>query len=119
MLSRLQSLMLENPRALTNLASAQEEFLAKIVAVTIVGEPEDPAVPEMLAEVYRRYLPHRRLVLKTAANKHDLAALVPATREYEQIDGKATAFVCQGYTCLAPVQTAAGLGQVLDSLARG
>ena len=29
MLSQLQSLMLENPRALTNLASAQEEFLAQ------------------------------------------------------------------------------------------
>ena len=119
MLSRLQTLMLENPRALTNLASAQEEFLAQTVAITLVGELADPVVSEMLNEVYRRYLPHRRLVLKTAANKDDLAALVPATREYEQIDGKATAFVCQGFTCLAPVQTAAGLGEVLDSLARG
>jgi uncharacterized protein YyaL (SSP411 family) len=119
MLSRLQALMLENPRALSNLASSQEEFLAQTVAITLVGELADPVVSEMLKEVYRRYLPHRRLVLKTAANKNDLAALVPATREYEQIDGKATAFVCQGFTCLAPVQTAAGLGEVLDSLPRG
>ena len=119
MLSRLQNLMLENPRALTHLASAQEEFLAQTVAITLVGELEDPAVPEMLAAVYARYLPHRRLVLKTAANKDDLAALVPATREYEQINGKATAFVCQGYTCLAPVQTAARLADLLDRVPRG
>ena len=42
-----------------------------------------------------------------------LLDLVPAAREYEQIDGKATAFVCQGYTCLAPVQTAAWLGRAV------
>jgi uncharacterized protein YyaL (SSP411 family) len=118
MLSQLQSLMLENPRALTHLASAQEEFLAKTVAITIAGEPEEPAVQTMLAEVYRRYLPHRRLALKTAGNQTELAALVPSSREYDQVDGQATAFVCQGHTCLAPVQTATSLGEVLDSLAR-
>ena len=118
MLSRLQELMLNNPRALTHLASAQEEFLSQTVAITLVGEIGDPAVQEMLAVIYRRYLPHRRLVVKNPRDYEKLLDLVPAAREYEQIDGKPTAFVCQGYTCLAPVQTAVGLGELLDSLAR-
>ncbi len=118
MLSRLQDLMLNNPRALTHLASAQEEFLTQTVAITLVGELGDPAVQEMLAVIYRRYLPHRRLVVKNPNDYEKLLDLVPAAREYEQIDGKPTAFVCQGYTCLAPVQTAVGLGELLDSLAR-
>ncbi len=118
MLSRLQALMLNNPRALTHLASAQEEFLTQTVAITLVGELGDPAVQEMLAVIYRRYLPHRRLVVKNPNDYEKLLDLVPAAREYEQIDGKPTAFVCQGYTCLAPVQTAAWLGELLDSLAR-
>jgi hypothetical protein len=118
MLSRLQELMLNNPRALTHLASAQEEFLSQTVAITLVGEIGDPAVQEMLAVIYRRYLPHRRLVVKNPRDYEKLLDLVPAAREYEQIDGKPTAFVCQGYTCLAPLQAAYGLGELLDSLAR-
>ena len=118
MLSRLQDLMVNNPRALTHLASAQEEFLSETVAITLVGEVGDPAVQEMLAYVYRRYLPHRRLVVKNPNDYSKLVNLVPAVREYEQIDGKPTAFVCRGHTCLAPVQNAVGLEGLLDSLAR-
>ena len=119
MLSRLQTLMLENPRALTHLASAQEEFLAPTVAITLVGEPQDQMIQEMLAVVYRCYLPHRRVVIKNPNDYDDLVALIPAARDYDQIDGKPTAFVCQGYTCLAPVQSAAGLEDLLATLPRG
>ena len=73
----------------------------------------------MLAVVYRCYLPHRRLVVKNPNDYADLIALVPAARDYDQIDGKPTAFVCQGYTCLAPVQSAAGLEDLLATLPRG
>ena len=119
MLSRLQTLMLENPRALTHLASAQEEFLAPTVAITLVGEPQDQVIQEMLAVVYRCYLPHRRVVIKNPNDYADLITLIPAARDYDQIDGKPTAFVCQGYTCLAPVQSAAGLEELLATLPRG
>jgi uncharacterized protein YyaL (SSP411 family) len=119
MLSRLQNLMQENPRVLTHLASAQEEFLAKNLAITLVGEPADQVVQEMLAVIYRHYLPHRRLVVKNPKDYADLVKLVPAARDYDLTDGKSTAYVCQGYTCLAPVQTAAGLTDLLDTLSRG
>ena len=114
-LSRLQNLMLENPRALTNLASAQEEFLAPTLAITLVGEPADKVVQEMLAVIYRRYLPHRRLVVKHPRDYADLVGLVPAAKEYAPIGGRPTAFVCQGFTCLAPAQSAAELEKLLDA----
>lgn len=114
MLSRLQELMINNPRALTHLASAQEEFLAETVAITLVGETGNPAVQEMLAVIYRRYLPHRRLVVKNPDDCEKLLELVPAAREYGQIGGNATALVCRGQTCLTPVQDAAGLEKLLD-----
>ena len=117
-LTRLQTLLRENPRALSHLAAAQEGFLAAPLAITLVGEPDQPVIREMLAETYRRFLPHRRLVLKTPANAAELASLVPASRDYDQIDGQPTAFVCPGTTCLAPVQTAAALAALLDQQAR-
>ncbi|MGQ9920614.1 MAG: thioredoxin domain-containing protein [Desulfobacca sp.] len=117
-LTRLQTLLLENPRALSNLAAAQEGFLASPLAITLVGEPDQPVIREMLAEIYRRFLPHRRLVLKTPANAAELAQLVPASRDYEQIGGQPTAFVCPGTTCLAPVHSAAALAALLDRQGR-
>ena len=114
MLTRLQNLMLENPRALAHLAAAQELFLATPLAITLVGEPDQPVVQEMLATLRRRFLPHRRLVLKTSANAQELGALVPAAQDYEQVSGQPTAFVCPGTTCLAPVHSAAALAEVLD-----
>ncbi len=117
LLLRLQNLMLENPRALAHLAAAQESFLAPPLAVTLVGPADDPVIREMLAAVYRRFLPTRRLALKTPDNAGQLAELIPSTREYEQIDGRPTAFVCPGTTCLAPVHRAAALAEALTGLA--
>jgi len=119
MLSRLQTLMVENPRALTHLASAQEEFLAPTLAITLVGDPADEILQDMLAGIHRRYLPHRRLVVKDPRAGDDLLALVPAARDYNQIQEKPTAFVCLDQTCLAPAQSREDLDKVLNNLPQG
>jgi uncharacterized protein YyaL (SSP411 family) len=58
-------------------------------------------------------------VVKNPWNHADLVGLVPAAREYDLLTGKPTAFVCRGFTCLAPVQTAAGLEELLAALSKG
>lgn len=55
----------------------------------------------MLAVIYRRYLPHRRLVLKNPYGYAPLVSLFPIAREYDLTNGKPTAYVFQGDTCLA------------------
>ncbi len=117
-LSLMQGVLSKSPRALTATLAAQESYLAPEVALTLVGDLNDPAIRGMLAVIYRRYLPHRRLVLKTPGNREALARLVPASAHYEAVEGKATAFVCHGFTCQAPVHTAAELQGILDSLPR-
>ncbi|MBW2134776.1 MAG: thioredoxin domain-containing protein [Deltaproteobacteria bacterium] len=117
-LSRFQGLITNNPRALAYLLSAQEAYLAPTLALTLVGDPADTALTEMLAALYRRYLPYRRLVVKSPHNCEALAGLVAAVREYETIDDKPTAFVCHGFSCLEPVHTATELEAHLDKLPR-
>lgn len=114
MLMRLQNLMLDNPRALSHLAAAQEIFLAPPLAITLVGELDHPVIQEMLATIYQRFLPQRHLVLKNPKNAAELTTLIPAAQDYDQIGGQPTAFVCPGTTCLAPVQSAAALAALLD-----
>ncbi|OPX19820.1 MAG: hypothetical protein BZ151_07165 [Desulfobacca sp. 4484_104] len=117
-LSRFQGAIADNPRALAYLLSAQESYLAPTLALTLVGDAADETITQMLGVIYQRYLPHRRLVLKSPHNCTALAGLVAAVKEYEALEGKPTAFVCHGFTCLAPVHTAAELEAHLDNLPR-
>ncbi|HAY21471.1 MAG TPA: thioredoxin domain-containing protein [Desulfobacterales bacterium] len=118
-LTRLQTLMMENPRGLSHLAAATEEFLAPTLAITLVGNPTEPVLGEMLAVVYRHYLPHRRLVVKDPESCEALLEIVPAARHYDRIDGRPTAFVCHGQTCQAPVFSAGGLDNLLATRTKG
>ncbi|MFP3867633.1 MAG: thioredoxin domain-containing protein [Desulfobacteraceae bacterium] len=117
-LTRFQGLIAENPRALAHLLSAQEAYLAANLALTLVGDPADPELSQMLAGIYRRYLPYRRLVVKSPDNCEALDGLVAGAREYEALDNQPTAFVCHGFTCLEPVHTATELDAVLEKLPR-
>lgn len=115
-LSRLQTLMADNPRAFAHLLSAQETFLAPTVNLTLVGDPADPALAEMLSVIYHHYLPHRCLVVKNPRDFSALAGLVPAVPHYDALNGQPTAYICHGFTCLAPVHNAPALAATLARL---
>jgi len=118
LLSLLQEVLPQSPRALAATLAAQEAYLAPEVALTLVGRQDDPVIREMLAAIHRRYLPNRRLVLKTPENREALEKLAPAVTHYDAVDGRPTAFVCHGFTCLEPVHTAAALEETLQGLPR-
>ena len=44
---------------------------------------------------------------------------VPLLRDREAISGKATAYVCRGYVCEAPVTDSRALGEQLERAAGG
>lgn len=109
--------MAANGRGLAYLAAVQEMFLAPPLHIVLVGEDRGE-LQEMLAAVYRQFLPHRSLVVKTTANAEAIEQLIPWTATYKSHNGRPTAFVCQGYTCLAPIQELEELARVLGSLPR-
>jgi uncharacterized protein YyaL (SSP411 family) len=81
--------------------------LAHLVLIVLVGDP-DPAGLRLTAA--RRYIPDRLLIPRAnaaAAPDHPAHGKTP-------IDGRATAYVCVGPTCLAPVTDADALGATLD-----
>jgi uncharacterized protein YyaL (SSP411 family) len=60
--------------------------------------------------VATRYLPHRTLV-RVQSGAKDVPAVA---RDRPQVGGRATAYVCRGFTCSAPVHTPDELGPLLD-----
>jgi uncharacterized protein YyaL (SSP411 family) len=66
--------------------------------VTLVGEYEDKDTQAMLGEVKKLYRPNLTVNLWNTKR----AKTAPTGVSYSQIDGKATAYVCKGQTCLPP-----------------
>ena len=66
----------------------------------------------LLAVINRRYLPNSVLACADPADREAMQA-VPLLAERPLKEGKATAYVCQNFACLAPVNTAEELERLL------
>jgi uncharacterized protein YyaL (SSP411 family) len=67
-----------------------------------------------LREVHHAYLPNRILLLADGESAAFLAEKLEALREMKPIDGRATAYVCENFTCRAPVTAPAELRALLQ-----
>ena len=72
----------ENPFGFAHLWTATVLYLTPPLDLTLVGDPHDPRLQEMLAAAYRQFLPERRLLLKDPADCAVLEQLAPAARTY-------------------------------------
>jgi uncharacterized protein YyaL (SSP411 family) len=54
------------------------------------------------------------VVAETAGGDAAAAELVPLLRERDAVGGRATAYVCESYTCLRPVNTPEELAAQLE-----
>ena len=84
------------PDAFTFFLSAVDFQLGPFYSVTVVGELNAKGTQEMLKALRQHYLPTTITALKLP----DKAGL-----GYQQIEGKATAYVCRNQTCLPPTNS--------------
>ena len=78
-----------------------EALLTGPRAVAVVGEPGDPKVEEMVRTVLR-WAPLGTVL--TRGDGRDSGG-VPLLEHRTTVEGKATAYVCEGFTCKLPVTT--------------
>ncbi len=76
------------------------DYLLNADQIVIIGNRTDEAVQALLGVVYTTSLPNRSLQVITPSES--LGAHHPAHGK-EQVDGKATAYVCRGTTCSLPM----------------
>jgi uncharacterized protein YyaL (SSP411 family) len=86
------------PEAYTFFLSGLDFLIGPSYSVTLVGDLKEKETSDMLNALRKHYLPSTVIQLKTP-NKAGLG--------YQQIDGKATAYVCQNQTCLPPTNSIA------------
>lgn len=103
------------PSAMPLMLSAMDLQLNKPRQIVIAGTRDGADTREMLREIYSRYLPNTQVFLADGEENQDyLAERLPFIATSSRIDGKATAYVCEGFTCKMPVNSREGLAALLD-----
>jgi uncharacterized protein len=105
--------MESQPFGFAHMLCALDLYLEGAKEIVIVGNPADAGVKALIAEVNSLYLPNKVLQLATPGTA--LADISPLLQGKTQIDGKATLYVCQNFTCSAPVTSASELRALLKS----
>jgi hypothetical protein len=93
--------------------SALDFLLSSPKEIALVGKDEADIKP-LLQEVWRKYLPNK---VVAHANPTDIEAIdaLPLLQNRPLIDGRATAYVCQNYTCKQPATDPETLAAQLQS----
>ncbi|MGQ9687262.1 MAG: thioredoxin domain-containing protein [Desulfobaccales bacterium] len=116
-LRRCRAQATENPWGFSRYLSVATLSLLPPLDLTLTGDPEDQRLKSLLAEVYRRFLPERRLMVKSPENLARLDELAPAAREYAPSGSEPVAYLCHRFTCQPPISDPAVLAARLDELA--
>ncbi|HET9940967.1 MAG TPA: thioredoxin domain-containing protein [Candidatus Eisenbacteria bacterium] len=97
------------------LLGAVDLALGPAQEIVIAGAARDAETEAMVREVGRRFLPRAVLLRAAPETISDLRRWVPALASFPPIEKSGTAYLCEGYHCLAPCSTAHGLAVALQT----
>ncbi len=102
------------PSAMPLMLAALDYSLSKPRQIVIAGNKDAPETKPLVNEVHRHFLPKTVLLLADGAEGQKyLGKKNEAIRAMSPIDGKSAAYVCENFTCKAPVTDSKALGELL------
>jgi uncharacterized protein YyaL (SSP411 family) len=105
----------EIPSGYTQFLSSLYGALEPTTELVIVGDPKAPDTQKMLTVLDQNFSPNIVALVKHPNSDGDkLVALAPFTASHTMIDGKATAYLCQNYSCKSPTTDASQLIKLLQ-----
>ena len=100
------------PSGFGYLLSVIDFLLSTPKEVAIIGR-DAADIQQLLSEVWRRYLPNK--VVAPAFADETAATSLPLLQDRPMLDGRATAYVCEHYTCKEPVTDPHSLAEQLSA----
>ena len=89
--------------------------LSKPRQIVIAGKKDAPETKALFKEVHRHFLPKTILLLADGGESQKyLGDKNEAIHAISPVDGKSTAYVCENFTCKAPVTDVRALGNLLS-----
>jgi hypothetical protein len=102
------------PSAMTQMLCALDASLAKPRQIVIAGKPDAADAKALLREVRAVFSPNQIVLLADGgAGQQWLGTKLEFLRTAGPVDGKAAAYVCENFTCKAPVTDPAKLRELL------
>jgi uncharacterized protein YyaL (SSP411 family) len=102
------------PSAMPQMLVALDYSLSKPRQIVIAGKKDAPETKALLKEVHRHFLPKTILLLADGADGQKyLAEKNEAIRDMWLVEGKPAAYVCENFTCKAPVTDPKALADLL------
>jgi len=90
----------KQPTGFTAMLCGVDLLAGPTAEVVLAGSPDDPELQTMAQRLRTAFTP--RTVVLNAPPTGELDALAPFTAQQRPVDGQATAYVCQHFTCQAP-----------------
>ena len=105
------------PQAAMNLLCALDFRLQPTKEIAIAGSATCDQTQKFLKIIHGRFLPNKILALREpGTNESDaIDQFVPLLKGKQMIAGKTTVYVCENYTCNAPVNDPAALERILTT----
>jgi uncharacterized protein len=103
------------PVALPQMLAACEFRLGEPRQIVLVGGREAADTQALLRTLHARFVPNKVVLLvDSAEDRAALSAAIPTIAAMEPAGGRASAYVCRGYTCQAPVNTQDSFAELLQ-----
>jgi uncharacterized protein YyaL (SSP411 family) len=99
-------------RAVPMMLCVLSAWHAGLSQVVVAGDPAVPDTRQLTEELARHYLPFAIVIPRTGAGMLD--NVLPAVAAMSARDGRATAYVCRDFTCLAPATSPEALAGQLE-----
>jgi uncharacterized protein YyaL (SSP411 family) len=102
------------PSAMPQMLVALDFSLTKPKQIVVAGQKDGLDTRDLLDEVHRHYLPHTVVLLADGAEGQKfLGEKLEELKSMRPIDRKAAAYVCENFTCKAPVTSVEELRKLL------
>ena len=110
MLSAIQPQAVRYPTAFAQWLCAIDDQFNTIREVAILGDPQDPLTIALWQTIWAHYRPS---LVVAASNLPVPSDASPLLRQRSLLNSRPTAYVCQNFACLSPVNSPAELAQQL------
>jgi uncharacterized protein YyaL (SSP411 family) len=109
-----RDMLQQYPSAFGRLLGALDFYLSTPKEIAIIGAPDSPETLALARKVWTGYVPNK-IVALASGNESKAAEVVPLLRDKTALDGRATAYVCENYACLAPTSSPEELDLLLSN----
>ncbi len=112
-LRSLADIMVQHPQSFGHALNALDFAMSPVKEFAIIGEAQATGTQALLRVINSRFLPNSVLACGAPVDAASVSA-VPLLEDRPLREGKATAYVCQHFACLAPVTAPEELEKLLD-----